>query len=286
MTGDRDDPRADLAPVRVDLGPGVTGLFTTRTGGTSPAPWDSLNLGLNVHDAPERVRANRDLVARSVGAPLCFVTQVHGDGVVLVDGSAAPGAPGPEVTADALVATRPGHALAITVADCVPVLLADAGARVVAAVHAGRAGVQAGVVPRAVAAMRAAGARDLRAVVGPCVCGRCYEVPQALRDEVSRQVPAAFSTTRTGTPALDLRAAVAAQLTDAGVADVRHVERCTLEDETFFSHRRATAAGAAPTGRFAAVVVLDAGPGPDRPEALSEDGALGRVVPGRVRPGG
>ncbi len=84
---------------------------------------------------------------------------------------------------DALVSTGP-VGLGVLVADCVPVLLADPGARVVGAVHAGRRGVVAGVVTAAVRALRAAGATHLRAVVGPAICGACYEVPAALRDEV------------------------------------------------------------------------------------------------------
>jgi len=250
-----------VAAVRADLGTGVTALFTTRSGGVSPEPWGSLNLGANVGDDPLRVARNRQRVSTLVGAPLVFVSQVHADGVVHIGsdlpapgGSRAEAATPPE--ADAIVTDLVGTALAVTVADCVPVLMADPDRRLVAAVHAGRAGILAGVVERAVDRLRRLGALELRAVVGPCVCEGCYEVPAAMREEVCARVPAAHGRTRQGTPSLDLRAAVGAHLEEAGVTRVEHVRRCTMEDDAFYSHRRATRAGTT-TGRFAGVVVLD-----------------------------
>lgn len=237
--------------VAVDLGPGVRAGFTTRAGGTSPAPWDSLDLGLHVGDDPERVRANRRLVEAGLGAPVAFSTQVHGTRVLGVTTHAVPGADSVG-EADALVA-GPGVGLAVLVADCVPVLLADAQAGLVATAHAGRAGVRDGVVAAAVAALvdRGAHVAEVRAAVGPCVCGACYEVPDALRAEVSAVVPSTWATTRTGTPALDLRAGVHAQLAAAGVTHVVDVAACTMEDDRFYSHRRDHGT----TGRFAGVVV-------------------------------
>jgi YfiH family protein len=131
----------------------------------------------------------------------------------------------------------------------VPILLADPEARVVAAVHAGRPGMVAGVVPAAVAAMRSAGARDLHAWVGPHVCGACYEVPEQMRAEASAVVPAAYAETSWGTPALDIGAGVRAQLADSGVTTV-DASRCTIEDEDLFSYRRQGVA----SGRFAGLV--------------------------------
>jgi YfiH family protein len=138
------------------------------------------------------------------------------------------------------------------------VLLADPRRGVVAAVHAGRAGVAAGVVAAAVRAMEEAGGRrhDIRAAVGPAVCGCCYEVPHALRDEVAAVVPHVASTTSWGTPSLDLPGAVAQGLRDAGTGAVHELGTCTRTDERFFSHRRATAEGSV-TGRFAGVVMLE-----------------------------
>lgn len=236
--------------------------FTTRHGGVSPAPWASLDLGANTGDDPVRVRANRSRLDAWLGAPVAFAAQVHGDEVLVLGESeraewASQAPPIAAGEADAVITSADGLGLGVLVADCVPVLLADPVARVVGVAHAGRGGVRLGVVHRVVDAMLAAGATasDVRAAVGPAVCGRCYEVPAAMRDDVVAVVPAAHATTRAGTPALDLPAAVLAQLAASGVGDVVHVDRCTLEDPDLFSHRRATAAGTT-TGRQAGVVVL------------------------------
>ncbi|MDF2808136.1 MAG: multicopper polyphenol oxidase [Cellulosimicrobium sp.] len=253
----------DAAPpvlLEVDLGRGVRAGFTTRSGGVSPEPWDSLNLGLNVADEAARVRSNRARAAARLGAPVAFASQVHGTRVVRLDAPPR-GADGALVDsvgeADAVVATAPGVGLGVLVADCVPVLLADADAGVVGVAHAGRRGLAHGVVPAVLEAMRAAGARvgNVRAAVGPSACGRCYEVPATMRDDVALARPATRSTTSWGTPALDLPAGVLADLVAAGVGDVVHVDACTIEDERFFSHRRA-ARGGTTTGRFAGLVAL------------------------------
>ncbi|WP_418277204.1 peptidoglycan editing factor PgeF [Isoptericola jiangsuensis] len=253
---------ADLGAglLRVDLGPGVVAGFTTRHGGVSPAPWASLDLATSTGDEPARVRRNRDLLEGWVGAPVAYSTQVHGDDVLVLgpeeraEWTAAP--PSSAGEADALVTAEPGLGLGVLVADCVPVVLADPVARVVGVAHAGRRGLVAGVVDRAVDALLAQGASTtgLRAAVGPAVCGTCYEVPEAMRDEVSAVVAQTWSSTEHGTAALDLPAGVLARLAARGVAAVR-VDRCTRTDPDFFSHRRATAAGEV-TGRQAGVVVL------------------------------
>jgi YfiH family protein len=254
-----DDVGAGL--LRVDLGPGVVAGFTTRHGGVSPAPWSSLDLGTGTGDDPARVRENRARVGAWLGAPVAFAAQVHGDRVLVLGeperaewASEAPPLAAGE--ADAVVTAAEGLGLGALAADCVPVLVADAQARVVGVAHAGRRGLALGVVHRLLDAMLAAGATrsGLRAAVGPAVCGACYEVPAALRDEVAAVVPAAWATTRGGTPALDLPAGVEAQLVERGVP-VTRVARCTLEDPDLFSHRGATAAGTT-TGRQAGVVVL------------------------------
>jgi YfiH family protein len=127
--------------------------------------------------------------------------------------------------------------LLVRVADCVPVLLADVEAGVVAAVHAGRPGLVAGIVPHAVQAMRELGATLLRAWVGPHVCGACYEVPEEMRADVAAVVPESFAETSWGTPSLDVGAGVRAQLAAAGV-HVTDASRCTIEDDDLFSYRR------------------------------------------------
>jgi YfiH family protein len=241
-------------------------FFTTGAGGVSPAPWSTsdgggLNLGLNVSDDPARVAVNRALAAERLGAPVAFATQVHGDTVLELGAAertawAAHRPPASAGEGDALVTAERGLGLGVLVADCVPVLLADPEAHVVGVAHAGRQGVLAGVVHRALDALIARGAEPgrVRAVVGPAVCGRCYEVPAAMRDEVAAAVPETFATTEAGTPGLDLPAGVVAQLAARGVA-ATHVERCTLEDPALFSHRRASAAGTT-TGRQAGIIAL------------------------------
>ncbi|WP_448623847.1 peptidoglycan editing factor PgeF [Geodermatophilus sp. URMC 64] len=227
-------------------------VVTDRRGGRSASPYDSFNLGAHVGDRPADVAANRERLARELGVPaerLVWMTQVHGAGVAVVDGPQE--APLPDT--DALVTAEPGLVLCVLVADCVPVLLSDADAGVVAAVHAGREGLRQKVVPAALAAMGRLGARprNVTALLGPAVCGGCYEVPAAMQAEVARVAPGAAVRTRQGTPGLDLRAGVAEQLGRAGVGQVVHDPRCTVEDRFLFSHRRDGV-----TGRQAALVWL------------------------------
>jgi YfiH family protein len=247
---------ADLPVLEVDLGPGVRAAFTTRAGGASVGGHPQLNLGLDVGDEPRRVLANRDVLARWLGAPVVFAHQVHGSGVRIV---ARPPVAGQSAVGDgdALVTRSTHFGVGVLAADCVPVLLADAASGVVSAVHAGRRGLVAGVVMRAVDEMVAEGARlpQITAVVGPAICGSCYEVPAAMQAQVSVAVRGTASVTSWGTPALDLAAGVAGQLRDRGVRNVSRVNICTREDERFYSHRRAQAAHGA-IGRFAGVIRL------------------------------
>lgn len=240
--------------LEVDLGPGVRAGFTTRTGGASAAPWDSLDLGLHVGDDPDRVLVNRGRVERWLGGRVAFAAQVHGADVLTVERAPGPGELEVGV-ADALVAAGPGVGLGVLVADCVPVLLADAGTGVVGVAHAGRQGLERGVLQAAVRALVAAGARleHVRAVVGPAISGAEYEVPAVLREQVAAAVPETWATTSWGTPALDLPAGARAVLARAGVGPVTSVDVCTARDPRFFSHRLATRAGTT-TGRFAGVV--------------------------------
>jgi YfiH family protein len=233
----------------VDLGPGVRAGFTRRPGGVSTGRYEGLNLGLHVGDAAADVAANRELAAAWAGGPVTFPRQVHGTDVLVVgDGD-------PETAADAVVAAAPGAAVGVLVADCVPVLLADAGAGVVGAAHAGRKGLVAGVVEAALEAMERLGARrtEVRAAIGPAAGACCYEVPAEMRAEVGAVRPAAPATTTWGTPSLDLRGGCAAVLREAGVADVVIVGGCTIEDADSYSYRRAAGNGGV-TGRFAGIV--------------------------------
>lgn len=227
-------------------------VVTDRRGGRSASPYESFNLAVHVGDDPADVAANRERLARELGVPpemLVWMTQVHGTGVAVVEDAAE----NPVVDVDALVTTAPGLVLCVLVADCVPVLLADPVAGVVAAVHAGREGVRRGVVPATLAAMTRLGSRpgDVEALLGPAVCGADYEVPQEMQAEVARMAPAAAVRTRRGTPGLDLRLGLAEVLRSAGVGQVVHDPRCTVEDPRLFSHRRDGV-----TGRQAGVIWL------------------------------
>ncbi|MCW2905051.1 MAG: hypothetical protein JWO67_7316 [Streptosporangiaceae bacterium] len=241
----------------VELGEGIGAAFTDRAGGASAAPYDSLNLGGAVGDEPETVRRNRELAGKALDIDpgrTVWMRQVHGAEVAFVTGPspARPRRPEPPGV-DAIVTTEPALALAVLVADCAPVLIADPVARVVGAAHSGRPGTAAGVVPALVEAMceRGASPDRLRAMIGPAVCGDCYEVPTGLRDTVAAVVPEAYATTRAGTPGLDIRAGITAQLRRAGVADVRRDPRCTMETAALYSYRREGR-----TGRFAGYIWL------------------------------
>lgn len=231
---------------RTTIGP-VDLAFTDRFGGVSGVPFDSLNLTIEGEDDPEDRAENLRLLMADFapGDRMAELRQVHGCEVVEV------GADGPtrRPDADALVTDLRGVVLVVRAADCVPVLLADPVAGVIGAAHAGRPGVVAGVVPHAVARMRALGATALTAWVGPHVCGHCYEVPAALQAEVAALEPATLATTSWGTPSLDLGAGVRAQLERDGVAIVDS-SRCTRESADLYSFRRDGAAA----GRLAGVV--------------------------------
>ncbi|MER6182243.1 peptidoglycan editing factor PgeF [Streptomyces sp. NPDC001652] len=228
--------------------------FTDRWGGVSAVPYEELNLGGAVGDDADAVRTNRELAAKSLGIDpgrVVWMNQVHGVEVAVVS-EAWGDRPVPEV--DAVVTAERGLALAVLTADCTPVLLADPVAGVVGAAHAGRPGMIAGVVPAAVRAMTGLGAEPARIVArtGPAVCGRCYEVPDAMRADVSAVEPAAYAETSWGTPAVDVTAGVHAQLERLGVRDREQSPVCTLESGDHFSYRRDRA-----TGRLAGYVWLD-----------------------------
>ena len=195
---------------------------------------------LDLRDGVENTTFDAHLAALvdTAGVPFARLDQVHGSDVTEVVEAPDLDRPSAVVaSADALLTRRDDIGLMIRVADCVPVLLACASTGVLAAAHAGRLGMAAGVVPNTVRAMRERDATDIRAWIGPHVCGRCYEVPDEMRAEVAAAVPQAHADTRQGTPALDLGAGVRAQLEDAGVV-VADAGGCTLEDQGLHSHRR------------------------------------------------
>ncbi|KAB2587405.1 peptidoglycan editing factor PgeF [Rhodococcus sp. WS1] len=229
-------------------------VVTSRAGGVSASPYESFNLGDHVGDDPAAVEANRRRLAREIGVEpdhLVWMEQIHSRNVTVVT------EPTDEVipVTDALVTTVPGLALATLSADCVPVLLSDEEAGVIAAVHAGRIGARIGIVPRVLAEMVRQGADVSRigAFLGPAASGRQYEVPAAMRADVEKHLPGSATRTEKGTPGLDLRAGLRKQLLAAGVSGVAEDPRCTIEDRALFSHRRESL-----TGRQAAVIWMEA----------------------------
>ncbi|NRH30125.1 MULTISPECIES: peptidoglycan editing factor PgeF [Rhodococcus] len=229
-------------------------VVTSRAGGVSASPYESFNLGDHVGDDPAAVEVNRRRLAREIGVEpdhLVWMEQIHSRNVTVVT------EPTDEVipVTDALVTTVPGLALATLSADCVPVLLSDEEAGVIAAVHAGRIGARIGIVPRVLAEMVRQGADVSRigAFLGPAASGRQYEVPAAMRADVEKHLPGSATRTEKGTPGLDLRAGLRKQLLAAGVSGVAEDPRCTIEDRALFSHRRESL-----TGRQAAVIWMEA----------------------------
>ena len=229
--------------------------FTCRDGGASTGDWAGLNLGAHVGDDAAAVAENRARVLRSLGeaADLAdeprpvFMDQVHGADVRVIDSPAD--LAGPTPASDAVVTVLPGVALFTMVADCTPVLFYDKGTDVIAAAHAGRPGMLAGVIPHTVAAMRDLGARHITAVVGPSVCGRCYEVPEEMRAHAVAAEPVSGAVTWTGTPAIDVAGGVVEQLRRAEV-EVEWIAGCSTEEDALYSYRRDGR-----TGRFAGVIV-------------------------------
>ncbi|PYH00866.1 copper oxidase [Arthrobacter stackebrandtii] len=234
-----------------EVRPGIRVGFTDTTAG---------NLAFHVGDDPARVAEHRAAVAAvaaAAGGSIAWMNQVHGAHTAVVaggeQGSAAP-------TADAMVldpanVSGPAAGLAVMVADCVPVVLVGTGSGgepLLGVAHAGRPGVEAGVIDSVVSQLQHAGAAGIEAWLGPSICGSCYEVPEDMRASVAARVPQAHATTSWGTPALDLPAAVLAQLRAHGVT--AHASGiCTLEDSRYYSHRRSQRDGE-PEGRFIGLV--------------------------------
>ncbi|MCP1386712.1 peptidoglycan editing factor PgeF [Corynebacterium sp. TA-R-1] len=226
--------------------------FTTRAGGASASPYDSFNLGDHVGDNPEHVAANRARLARVLGldpAQFVWMEQLHTNTVTVVDGPQAE----PVEATDAVVTTQVGLALTVLVADCVPVLLADHSAGVIAAAHAGRLGARNGIVRRTVETMRELGASpaNIQVLLGPAAAGASYEVPAEMAADVEKHLPGSRTRTAKGTTGLDIRAGLVRQLLSLGVTHVEADPRDTITDTDFFSYRREGT-----TGRQAGVIWL------------------------------
>ena len=234
----------------------VKALCTTRAGGVSVGPYEGLNLGLHVGDAPADVLRNRAVLRDAIGVRPVFLQQVHGTDVLALDSQG--GGPQDGAVADACIATAPGVACTIMVADCLPVLFADAGGARVAAAHAGWRGLAAGVLERTLVQF------DVESPVvwlGPCIGPSAFEVGDEVRAAFSASSPEAADCFRaTGKPGkwwADLPALARQRLRAAGVLAIHGNDGsdawCTVRSPLrFFSHRRDGV-----SGRFAACIWLD-----------------------------
>lgn len=229
----------------VPLRDGVAGWFTGRDLDAAPRPVGTPgNLAHRRPHRPADLARDRAEVADVVGVPARrwhLMHQVHGAAVGVVTDQTPEGYELPEV--DGIVTTQAGRPLVVQVADCVPVLLA--GPTAIGVAHAGRRGVEAGVVDRVISHLAALGdpPTEVVAAIGPAVGGCCYEVPEAVQQQVLDVTPEAAAITTWGSPSLDLRAGVRAQLATAGVRVVADAPACTRCDTRWFSHRRDPGSG-------------------------------------------
>jgi polyphenol oxidase len=242
---------------------GIGHAFFTRKGGVSDGLYKSLNAGIGSNDAPANVSKNRARMAGAVGVrPDCLLTcyQIHSPEVVTVT---KPWPADARPRADALVTSVPGLAIAVSTADCGPVLLADERARVVGAAHAGWRGAFTGVIEATLKAMEQSGAEraNIVAALGPMIRQSNYEVgPEFIArfkadDDIHEQFfrPAG----RAGHALFDLAGYITARLIRAGVTRIQDVDRCTYADpETYFSYRRSVHRGESDYGRHLNAIAL------------------------------
>jgi polyphenol oxidase len=246
-----------MNPALLDMGwelpPEVRAACTTRLGGVSQPPWDSLNLGTHVGDDPQHVATNRGRLRQWLGLERepVWLSQVHGTDVVNLDelGEAAG-----VITADAAVSTRPGIACVVMVADCLPVLFTTRDGSRVGAAHAGWRGLAAGVLENTVSAMGVPGS-ELRAWLGPAISRQHFEVGEEVREafvQGDAGAEACFERNAQGRWQADLVALARRRLNKLGIDDIGGGKWCTFADRNrFFSHRRDGKGG-----RIAALISL------------------------------
>jgi len=223
--------------------------FCTRLGGTSPAPFSSLNVSVRLGDRPENVRRNREIISETFDFPderLILAHQVHGDDLLILTEKDSI-APGTVPACDGFITDRPGWVLCVKTADCVPVLIADGKRKVVCAVHAGWRGTALGIAEKAVGIFRerfSADPRDLWAAIGPAIGACCYEVDGKVRSEFAdsgRFGSFFIPSDKKDRWMLDVTAANRIQLEEAGIpsGQVTSADLCTsCRRDAFFSHRR------------------------------------------------
>lgn len=231
--------------------PRLIAAESTRHGGVSPAPYHTLNLGINTDDAEAHVQENRQRFFQAIGAgqmPLASSYQVHGKAVLAAE------QPGRYEGYDALITNRPGLLIGVTVADCAPILVYDAANQALAAIHAGWKGTAAGIVREALQAMaQRYGTRgiDCYAYIGTCIDGHHYEVDEKVARHFDGSCKWPGRTNEKWQ--VDLKAANKMQLLAFGIPEA-HVEvspfSTFIHGEDYFSHRRENGL----TGRMLAVI--------------------------------
>ena len=227
--------------------PGVHACCTTRRGGVSAAPFDSLNLALHVGDDPVRVAQNRKLLRQQLNLPAepCWINQTHGTHTVTL---------GQDVTrdADAAVTRVAGTIAVVMTADCLPILLCNRDGSEVGAVHAGWRGLQAGIIQSALATMKSP-SQQLMAWIGPGISQACFEVGDEVRTafvDSMQDAQACFSAHGEGHWWGDLAGLAERILKTQGVGEVYRDSHCSYRDiDRFYSYRRV-----ATTGRMAALI--------------------------------
>ena len=239
---------------------GIRHGFFARAGGVSEGVYASLNCGPGSADDPGAVAENRTRAMAALGLPaeaLYTARQVHGTDAITLQTADTERRAG-----DALATASPGIALGVLTADCAPVLLADPGARIVGAAHAGWRGALDGVLAAAVAAMQTLGAERGRivAAVGPCIGRASYEVGPEFRTRFVAEDAANarwFAEPRPGArPHFDLEGYVGAKLGALGIARVTVAGADTCAEETYFSYRRARTRGEGGYGRALSAIAL------------------------------
>lgn len=232
--------------------PGVEIRLTSRVGGSSQAPYDAFNLGDHVGDDPLAVESNRESLRRWLPDEPCWLTQVHD--VTVYDADVVANTFGEAPRADAAISRRAGRVLGILTADCLPVVLADGEAGIVAVAHAGWRGLAAGVLEATVAAMRGGRSGErlrLRAWIGPAIGRDAFEVGDDVREAMGARGAFAFRS-KAGAPGkwwCDLTALAADRLQGLGVDDIAAAGVCTVQDDRWYSFRRDGR-----TGRFVTLV--------------------------------
>jgi polyphenol oxidase len=237
--------------------------FFTRESGVSEGNFTSLNCGYGSGDRADLVAQNRAFVCRALGASALLTPyQTHSAKVIVVD-KAWPEKEPPE--GDAIVTNIPGIAIGILTADCVPILLVDEKARVIAAIHAGWKGAVAGAIEAGVAAMRSLGAKHIAAAIGPAIEQFSYEVGGEFREQFLKESTdnAKYfeSSSRDGHFMFDLKGYDRSRLEKAGISRINVLANDTcLEENRFFSYRRSCLRNESAYGRQVSAIVLRAKP--------------------------